>query len=326
MLGKALDTLLKQRTTAEVLIIVVDNGSTDGSSDFLRANYPKVHIVQHDKNYGFAGGVNGGIREAMRLRFDYVALFNNDAVAEPTWLDELWKCIEAHPEVGIATGKLIASDRKHLDSTGEGYSIWGLAFPRGRGEAVSDVYDHDLEIFGASGGASIYRVKMFEQIGIFDEDFFLYYEDLDVSFRAQLAGWKVRYVPTAIAYHDIGHTSARVKGTTTYHALKNLPLVVWKNVPWRYLLSVLPRFTLAYGLFLASAIGRGQGWPALKGVVRSGWLLPRKLLERRKIQQGRTVSPAYIWGIMRHDLPPGAHRLRSLKNRTSNIKRTRTTT
>lgn len=324
-LGKALDTLLKQRTKAKVTIVVVDNGSTDGSSDYIRANYPSVVLVQHDKNYGFAGGVNGGIRKALELEQDYVALFNNDAVAEETWLDELWKELEALPAAGIATGKLVASDRSHLDSTGEGYSIWGLGFPRGRGEPPNDKYDQQRDIFGATGGASLYRTEVFKQIGLFDDDFFLYYEDLDVSFRAQLAGWKVRYVPTAVAYHDIGATSDKVRGLTRYHTLKNLPLVVWKNVPGRYLWAVLPRFTVAYLLFLLNAAAEGQGWVAFKAFWRAWWLLPKKLLERRRIQKGRKVPPSYVWGIMLHDLPPNATRLRSLKDRITNIRRTKAT-
>jgi GT2 family glycosyltransferase len=322
-IGKALDTLLHQHTTAKVTIVVVDNGSVDGSSDYIRANYPSVVIVQHDKNYGFAGGVNGGIRKALELEQDYVALFNNDAVAELNWLDELWKELESRPEAGIATGKLVASDRSHLDSTGEGYSIWGLAFPRGRGEPVTDKYDDQRDIFAASGGASLYRTDVFRQIGLFDDDFFLYYEDLDVSFRAQLAGWKVRYVPTAVAYHDIGATSDKIRGLTRYHTLKNLPWVVWKNVPARYLWAVLPRFSFAYLLFLLHATAEGQGWVAFKAFWYSWFLLPKKLLQRRRIQQGRKVSPAYIWGSMLHDLPPNATRLRSLKKRFINEKRTK---
>jgi GT2 family glycosyltransferase len=322
-IGKALDALQKQQTKAEVTIIVVDNGSVDGSSQFVRDSYPGAIIVQHDKNYGFAGGVNGGIRKAMQLKYDYVALFNNDASADDDWLDHLWRCLEEHSEVGIATGKLITSDGKQLDSTGEGYSTWGLPFPRGRGEPISDKYDDQTDIFAASGGASMYRVAMLEQIGIFDDDFFAYYEDVDISFRAQLAGWKVRYVPGARAYHDIGVTSGRIKGFTTYQTLKNLPLVIWKNLPARYFWHVLPRFTLAYWLFFASAIARGQWGMALKGLLQCAWLTPKKLLERRSIQKHRVVGSAYIWGNMLHDLPPNAHRLQRLRNRFTNIKRTK---
>jgi len=312
-ISRPLDTLIRQRTTAKVSIIVVDNGSTDGSSNFIRRHYPDVVIVQHDKNYGFAGGVNGGIRRAMELGCDYVALFNNDASAELDWLDRLWRCLEEYPDTGIATGKLISNQHKTFDSTGEEYTVWGLPFPRGRGEPVSEVYDTDTLIFGATGGASLYRIGMLNQIGLFDEDFFAYYEDVDISFRAQLAGWRIRYVPAARAYHDIGATSDRFKGFRTLQTLKNLPLIIYKDLPAHFFWRTLPRFMLVYWLFFAKAFLRGEGWYALKGWLLACWLLPKKLIERSTIQRQRRVELDYIKNIIRNDLPPRAYKLRTLR-------------
>src|SRR5690606_20741179 len=142
------------------------------------------------------------IRAALRKNTDYIALFNNDAVAHQDWLKNLVKTLEDDPETGIATCKLLSADKSRIDSTGDFYTTWGLPFPRGRGEAKLTKYDNDTRVFGASGGASLYRASMLKEIGLFDEDFFAYYEDVDISFRAQLAGWKVLYVPTAEAYHQ----------------------------------------------------------------------------------------------------------------------------
>ena len=309
--GDCLRSLEKQSLKPH--IIVVDNGSIDGSPQFIKETFKKIELIEHRENKGFTGGVNAGIKKAMRDGAQYVALFNNDAVADKHWLEALVNALDNNPSVGIVTCKLMDAREEHLDSTGDYYTTWGLPYPRGRGEPVSDKYDRETAVLGASGGASMYRVSLFEDIGLFDDDFFAYYEDVDISLRAQLAGWKIRYEPKAIAYHQIGMTSGRIKGFTTYQTMKNLPLVLWKNVPAAYLWRVLPRFTLAYLLFFARAIQRGHGTMAFKGWLRAWRLLPLKLIERHEIQSARGVSAKYIWTLMTHDLPPNARALRSLR-------------
>ncbi len=312
-IGKAIDSLLAQTIKAE--LIVVDNGSIDESVDYIEKNYPGVTLLKNQKNLGFAGGVNVGIKFAIDNGAEYVALFNNDAVADKDWLKHLKEVLDEDERCGIVTCKLLNSTGSEFDSTGEGYSIWGLPFPRGRDDPVSNKYDQDTNIFAASGGASLYRVKMLRKIDLFDENFFAYYEDVDISFRAQLAGWKVRYAPKAIGYHQIGATSSKIKGFTTYQTLKNLPLLFWKNVPIKLMPRVMPRLALADTLFFFKAVTRGQGWPALKGVLVALVLMPKKLFERRKIQAARQVSVDYIWKMMTHDLPPNAHALRKFRNK-----------
>jgi GT2 family glycosyltransferase len=305
-----IDSLLAQ--TQAHRIIVVENGSKDGSLEFVQMNYPQVELIIHKKNKGFAGGVNAGIRKSIADGDDYVALFNNDAVADKDWLKELVNDLEVNKDTGIATCKFASIDKKHLDSTGDIYTSWGLPYPRGRGEAFSDKYDDRVQVFGASGGASLYRTSMLKQIGLFDEDFFAYYEDVDISFRAQLAGYKVRYVPEAIAYHKIGATSSKIAGFTTYQTIKNLPWVLWKNAPLTVFIRVFPRFAVAYYSFILSAAWRGQGWYALKGYTVMLVHLPKKTLQRIKIQLNRKVPARYIWDSMTHELPPNAHKLRLL--------------
>lgn len=308
-----IDSLLKQ--TIPLHIIVVDNNSEDGSVALVEQNYPDVELILHTTNKGYAGGVNPGLRRAIEMEASYVAPFNNDAIAEAHWLETLVNYLDGHPEEGIAACKLLGSDGHYIDSTGDYYTNWGLPYPRGRGETNIDAYDTQTEIFGASGGASLYRVSMLEEIGLFDEDFFAYYEDVDLSFRARLAGWKVAYVPESVVYHATGSTSSRMKGFTTYQTVKNLPWLLWKNVPGPLLLKVLPRFKLAHLLFIGRAFTRGHGWYAIKGYAVSWFLIPKKLMERRHIQSKRKVTPEYIWSIMTHDLPPNAHNLRKLRAR-----------
>jgi len=316
-LATCLDSLIAQTCNAE--IVVVENGSTDGSVDLLKKKYPQVTALLQSTNLGFAGGVNVGMQYAIKNGFDFVALFNNDAVADRDWLANLVSSME-DAKVGISTCSFMSIDKKHLDSTGDQFTVWGLPYPRGRGETDLDKYKGDTDIFGSSGGASLYRVSMLKGIGLFDEDFFAYYEDVDISFRAQLAGWKVKYVPEAIAYHDTGSTSRKIKGFTTYQTMKNQPLVVFKNVPSKYLWRVAWRFTIAHTLFFLRAISRGQGWTALKGDIRGTYLLFKKTGERRRIQKTRKVSDEYIWSIMTHDLPPNAHALRKLRSKYWKLK------
>jgi GT2 family glycosyltransferase len=309
-LAACLDSLLAQSEKHH--LIVVENGSVDGSIKLLE-NYPQVEVIKHSENKGFAGGVNAGIRRAMELGTEYVALFNNDAVADKNWLKNLVTHLDNNSGVGIATCKFLAADGAHIDSTGDYYTVWGLPYPRGRNERVIDAYDDQIQIFGASGGASLYRISMLREIGLFDEDFFAYYEDVDISFRAQLTGWKVNYVPTAVAYHQIGGTSSKIKGFATYQTMKNQPLLLFKNVPKKYLWRVTWRFTLAHVLFFLRAFTRGHGWAALKGDIKGTALLGKAFRERRVVQSKKKVSDEYIWNLMVHDLPPNARNLRKLR-------------
>jgi GT2 family glycosyltransferase len=311
-LPACLDSLLHQSLIPK--IIVVDNGSVDESLDILEKRYPAVEVVKLPKNHGFAGGVNAGIKRAMEDGSVYIGLLNNDATAEPRWLSSLVNHLDDKPKVGMATAKILSATGEYLDSTGDYYTSWGLPYPRGRREADTGKYDKDTEIFAASGGASLYRTKMLQEIGLFDEDFFAYYEDVDLSFRAQLAGWKVAYVPAARAHHHIGGTSSKISGFATYQTMKNLPWLMWKNVPGRILLKVFPRFVLVYFAFYFSAIARGEGWPATKGMLVSIFKWSKKLLERHKIQKNRKASIKYINSMILHDLPPNAHKLRALRN------------
>jgi len=308
-----LDSLVEQ--SSKCIIIMADNGSSDGSLELVQKKYPRVLLVKNTKNLGFAGGVNSGIKKAIELKMDAVALFNNDAVAHREWLENLARALEIDKKIGITTGKLMVKSSGNFDSTCEAYAVWGLPYPRGRGDKDKGQYDKSEEVFAASGGASLYRAKMLEEIGLFDEDFFAYYEDVDISFRAQLAGWKVMYEPAAVAYHQIGATSSKIKGFTTYQTMKNLQLLWYKNMPKKYMYKTGWRFLVAHTLFLFRAISRGQGISAIKGDLVGSWLLVKKRGERKKIQASKKVSDEYVWSMMTHDLPPNAKALRSLRRK-----------
>ncbi len=302
LISKCLKSLEAQ--TQKATIVVVDNGSVDESVSVIEANFPDVHLIKLPGNTGFAGGVNTGIRYALEQKADAIALFNNDAVADKDWLKELSASLGANPEAGIATCKLLRSDKQHFDSTGDFYSIWGMSFPRARNQKDTGQYDQPGEVFGASGGASLYRASMLQDIGLFDEAFFAYYEDVDISFRAQLSGWKVMYNPASTAYHHVGATSSKLGSFTRYHATKNFYMLYAKNMPgwlyWKY----LPRFTFLAVFLFASSVLRGGGIAYVRGVTRAFINTPHIIRERRHIQKNRKVSPAYIDSILYKNRPP----------------------
>lgn len=310
-IAQAIDSLLHQ--TFKASIIVIENASIDNSLEILKSYKDQITIIQNEKNLGFAGGVNVGIRYALDNSFDAVALFNNDAVADPSWLSELVTNISNHHDTGIVTSRILLSDDGTLDSTGEFYTTWGLPYPRGRKEPENS-YEQQEYVFGASGGASLYQTKLFRDIGLFDETFFAYYEDTDISFRAQLAGWKIRYTPTALVKHRQGATSKKMtSGFTVYQTFKNLPILFTKNIPTSLLFSVGIRFYFAYFLIFAKAITAGNAWPALKGIGRALRHLPHSIKERWRIQHSKRVSAGYINEIIIHDLPPNQTGIRKLR-------------
>lgn len=301
-LADCLDALLKQ--SQKCSIVVVENGSVDSSDEILASYGNKITVLKQPKNLGFDGGVNVGIRFAQKHKSDYIALLNNDAIVPPNWLKSLVGVLNADDSVGIVTSKILHFDENRLDSTGDFYTIYGLPFPRGRNEIDKGQYDNSIEIFGASGGASLYRAKMFEEIGIFDEDFFAYYEDVEISFRAQLRGWKVRYQPKAEVRHHISGTSNKISGFATYHCAKNFWFTYVKNMPallfWKY----LPFASYWYCRMFAARLVKGGLWPFFKGWVAGLALLPKKFGERLKIQKNRTVSAKHIDSIIAHHRPP----------------------
>lgn len=308
---KAVQSLTEQ--SLEPYVVVVDNASTDGSIEALLQKYPDIEVIRNKKNRGYAGGVNPGFQRAIELGAKYTAPFNDDAIADKRWLKQLVDYLEANPKVAAAGPKVVTSDSERLDTTGEFYTTWGLSYPRGRRENNLTKYDAQTEVFAASGAATLFRVKALKQVGLMDEDFFAYYEDVDLGFRLQLSGWKAAFVPGSIIYHHTGMTGDRIKGFYAQQTMKNLPLLWFKNVPSQYLWRVGWRLALAQTMFFGRAVTRGQWWPALKGTVRGWSLLIKKIPERRRIQRDKKVPDTYIWRILVHDLPPNAAALRRLR-------------
>jgi hypothetical protein len=297
-------------------IIVVDNGSHDGSLALLRpmAKKGEIILIEHATNLGFTGGVNAGFAYALKHNYKAAASLNNDAVPDKNWLKYLYERLMSEPKIGTVTCKILSADGKTIDSTGDLLSTWGLPYPRGRGEPTSNKYDKDTHLFGASGGATIFKCNLLREVGFYDPDFFAYYEDTDFSLRTRLAGWQIRLEPRAFVLHQTSSTGNRVKGFTTLQTMKNLPWILVKDIPLSLLWRMYPRFLLAYTMFFGRAITDGRGVWALRGFITCHLLLPKKILERWRIQHNRVLPVADLEASLLHDLPPNAAKLRALRS------------
>ena len=299
-------------------IILVDNASSDDSVERFEeyiVQHKKTHIqlIKSETNTGFAGGINQGVTAALERGYEYIGTLNPDATADENWTRALIDELERHKDAGLIGGQLQRSDKKTLDSTGDFYTTWGIPGPRGRGQSVETAPTESEAVFGITGGGFIARAELFQTVGLFDEAFFMYFEDVDLCFRAQLRGFKIRYTPRAIAYHKISASTNKVPGLAVKQTFKNLPLLFWKNVPRGLMPVILPRFFISYTLILGHAIAKGHSGPALDGFFRSLALLPHALRERKKIQSSRTVNDDYIDSIILHDIPPEQTGLRKFR-------------
>lgn len=298
-----IDSLLAQ-SYSKFHILLIDNGSADDSLKKLDHfnGHDKITFIKNPINDGFAGGVNIGIRYAIEHGFPLISLINNDAFLSTDWLTILVDTLNKK-KVSCATGLLLTSDKKYIESTADSYSRWGIPFPRQRGEAADTAAESGF-VFGGTAGASLYKTSLFEDIGLFDDTFFAYFEDTDISYRAQLAGHTVYYEKNAVAYHDHGTTSNKIPGFTVQQTFKNLPLFFWKNIPTAFLLPTGIRFFLYFFLIYIRAIARGQMKVATMGLVMGAQLLPHAFTERRRIQRTRRVSLSYLNEITYPHIPP----------------------
>lgn len=301
-IAKCLGSLVRQ--TQKHTVVVVDNGSVDDSISIVESQFPEVELVKLPQNTGFTGGVNTGIKYALKKGAEAVVLFNNDAVASKDWLKELAIAGDEHPDAGMVTGKFMRMDRKHLDSTGDYYSIWAMPLPRGRNQVDSGQYDAGEYVFSATGGASLYKTTMLKDIGLFDDSFFAYYEDVDMGFRAQLAGWKVWYQPTAVSYHYVSGTSGKLGSFSRYHATKNFFALYYKNMPTWLMIKYGPLFLLQAARLMASSTLKGAGVTYLRGVFKGISNIPYLVKQRRRIQGSRKISTKEVDALLYRHRPP----------------------
>lgn len=272
--------------------ILVDNGSTDGTVDYVRAAFPWVRIVALPSNRGFAGGNNAGVAHA---RGRYVALLNNDTAAAPDWLRELLSGLDEASGVALTTSLIVyMHDPGTIDSAGDGLLRWGGAFKRHHG-APASVAAEPAEVFGVCGAACLLPREVFDELGGFDEEFFASHEDVDLSYRARLRGYRCRYVPSAVVRHRGSSTLGRTSALSVFHGQRNLEWVYLKNTPGPLLLRTLPGhilYVVAAAIYFARA-GRLTTFVRAKLAAAAG--VPEILRKRVQVQRGRRATNAAIW-------------------------------
>ena len=277
-------------------VILIDNGSVDGSQKMIENDYPWVQLVKLTKNMGFAFACNKGYRASSG---DYVVLLNNDIEVDPGWLRELYEGMERHPECGMGTSRMMfLHDREVFYNTGDLFHVWSAGGGRGQGEKDVGQFDREEYVFGACAGAGIYRRTMIESIGLFDEDFFIFAEDVDLNFRAQQRGFKTVYLPSAKVYHIGTATVGLYSDRYVYLCKRNDVFVLVKNYSiamfFKYFVSIL-RHQLQDIRYFAE---RGQGGVLLKSKYDVFKWLWRMLVRRNRNMRLKTVSDAVITPFM----------------------------
>jgi GT2 family glycosyltransferase len=280
---------LDRQTLPPRRVIVVDNASVDGSADGIEERHPAVEVQRLTTNLGFAGGNNLGARDAEDCR--WVALLNPDAFAEPDWLERLVDAAETNREYSFFASRLLqAQSPDILDGTGDVYHVSGLAWRRDHGRRVDERQLERGEVFSPCAAAALYERDAFLEVGGFDENFFCYFEDSDLSFRLRLAGRRCLYVPEAVVHHVGSATTGRESDFTIYHSCRNLAWAYVKNMPgplfWLYLPQHL--FVNILNVVWFSTTGQARIVLASKRDALRG--LPRVLRERRAIQGRRRIA------------------------------------
>jgi hypothetical protein len=287
---------LSRQSFVDFETLVIDNGSRDGSAEAVREICPPVQLIALPENLGFCVANNIGIA---RSRSRYVALLNNDTEADPDWLGQLVQALERRSDLGFCASRMVLASQPDLaDACGDFYTPEGITGKIGHLQPA-DRYPEPKEVFGASAGAAIYRRSMLEDIGLFDEDFFFIHEDTDLSFRAQLMGYKCLYVPSATVRHHVSATIGRQSDAAVYHAHRNLELVYFKNMPGPLLIRYLSLHILMVMLQFAGHALRGKAIPFLRAKADALRMLPIMLKKRGPIQESRRVSAGEIQGLLR---------------------------
>jgi len=291
-LEHCLPSVLKQ-TYVNYEVILVDNGSNDGSVEYVRRKYPAILVITNNQNLGFPKAANIGIKAA---KGEYVVTLNNDTVADTHWLTELVKAAETSKKVGMVASKMVRLfQQKVIDSAGVLMDKSGAAYDRGSGEQDLGQFGSLAEVFAPCGGAALWRREMLKDIGLFDEDYFAYYEDVDLSFRARLAGWQCIYAAKAVAYHVHSASSGGAGSAFKYYMLaRNRLWTIAKNLSIRQMIIYSPVIIVYTALMLAYDLVINHRLAAVRGAFDAIRGIPRILKKRRDIHQKRQISYSEI--------------------------------
>lgn len=264
---------LEGQTTQNFEVILVDNGSSDGSCSFVAGSYPWVHILELPENFGFCRAVNEGIRAS---KAPYVLLLNNDTEVAEDFVEQMLAALKRHKNAFSCGAKMVQyHDRDKLDDAGNFYCALGWSYARGKGKDVH-TYKKEERIFAACGGAAIYRKRILEQIGCFDEEHFAYLEDTDIGYRARIYGYENWYAPEAVVYHvGSGTSGSRYNQFKTRYSSRNNIYLIYKNMPFLQILLNLPFLIAGFGIKLLFFAAKGMGREYLAG-IKNGFSISRR--------------------------------------------------
>lgn len=286
-----------------VEVVVADNGSTDDSVEVLRSEFPSVTVLRMDRNYGFAGGYN---RALQRIEADYYVLLNSDVETPRGWLAPLVEALDRNPDVGVVSPKLISSeDRRMFEYAGAsgGYVDW-LGYPFCRGRILRTVeedrgqYDDARDLFWVSGAAFCCRAELFHRLGGFDDDFFAHMEEIDLCWRMQLAGYRVRVVPESRVYHLGGGTLQTDSPSKVFYNHRNNLAMLYKcSSPGQRILVAVVRPVLDLLAALSYLVqGRADNFRAVFRAWRDFLRWHGALAEKRRaIRSSRKAEARHIY-------------------------------
>ncbi len=282
-LKECLEALQAQENAPGYRVLIVDNGSKDGSLELLKDRFPQVSVIALPENTGFCHAVNVGIKASDT---PYVILLNNDTKAYPGFVRALYDAIEGNPSLFSVSARMLMWDKPELlDGAGDRYCVLGWAYSRGKGKPAS-AYSRPAEIFSACGGAAIYRKSVFEKIGLFDEAHFAYLEDLDIGYRARIHGYRNSYAPAAeVIHYGSASTGSRYNEWKTVQAAANSVYVIAKNMPALQLLWNLPFLLAGFFVKFLFFCKKGMGSLYLKGLAEG--------VKKSLSKTGRTRKTAF---------------------------------
>lgn len=269
---------LRRQTMKNFGIIVVDNGSTDGSAQLVADHYEEVQLMTLPENTGFCRAVNEGIKKSTT---PYVILLNNDTETDPDFVGTLLQAISCRKKAFSCGAKMIQHhNHKRIDDAGNFYNALGFAYARGKGKAV-ERYKKSCRVFSSCGGAVIYRRCVLDEIGLFDEAHFAYLEDTDIGYRARIKGYENWFIPEAVVYHVGSATSgSRYNQFKISHSSRNNIYLLYKNMPVVQIILNFPFLLLGFGIKTAFFTTKGYGKIYLKG-IQNGWRLSRKYKSKK---------------------------------------------
>lgn len=301
---------LLAQTLESIEVIVVDNASGDGSDAALEARFAgRVTLIRNSRNLGFGAGNNVGVRAA---RGRFILLLNNDAEAAPTLVEELVRAADGERVGMVAAKVLLHAERDVIDTTGHLLYPDGLNRGRGRLEVDRGQYDTCRTALFPSGAAGLYRRRMLDEIGLFDESFFLYGDDAELGLRGRRAGWECAFAPRAVARHHYSRSAGPYSALKAFHVERNRVWVLLKLFPWPLVLAS-PFYTAARLVLQAAGVATGRGAAArlasdvsvlaLVGITLRAWWAaasgaPRILAERRRLRGSFRLTSAGFYRLL----------------------------